>query len=223
MLDVSSVMPLALLGSWAALDGTSIGQIMLSRPIVSATLAGWLVGDPATGLLLGMIFEGSHLGELPIGGARLPEAGPAAVPAVAAAVQIGGPGGLAIGLAIGVIWSVVGGLSVTAQRHLNGVLTRPPGARWSSPGQLSRRHWACILADGLRGAALTAAGVGLALALPQSLGARWSLPLPHTVALFLMPSFLAGGALLRTWGSSRRRRLILTLGCAAGAVLAFLG
>ena len=137
------------------------------------------------------------------------------------AVQIGGPGGLAIGLVIGVIWSVVGGLSVTAQRHLNGVPTRPPRDGWSSPGQLSRRHWACILADGLRGGAVTAAGVGLALALPQSLAVRWSFPLPHTVALFLMPSFLAEGALLRAWGSFGRSKLILALGCAAGALLAF--
>ena len=64
MLDVSSVVPLALLGSWAALDGTSIGQIMVSRPIVSATLAGWLVGDPATGLLVGPSKSGDR-GALP--------------------------------------------------------------------------------------------------------------------------------------------------------------
>ncbi len=220
MPDPSTLLFLVLIGAWAALDGTSVGQVMVSRPLVSATLAGSLLGDSATGLLVGIMLEGLYLGELPIGGARLPEPGPAGVPAAAAAVWIGGAGGLAIGIGIGVFWSLVGGLSVVSQRYLNGVIARPPFGGWRTASQLSGRHWACILMDGLRGAVVTGTGLGIVLAVPESVIARWPLTQPATAALLTMPAFLAGGALLRTWTDSRWRRLLLVIGCVLGLALA---
>src|SRR5690606_39516372 len=70
---------LLLLGGWMAVDGTSVGQFMVSRPLVAASLAGWIVGDPAAGLTVGVILELFHLAVLPVGAARYPEGGPAAV------------------------------------------------------------------------------------------------------------------------------------------------
>src|SRR5690606_15616708 len=70
---------LLLLGGWMAVDGTSVGQIMVSRPLVAATLAGWVVGDPLAGLTAGVLLELFHLAVLPVGAARYPEGGPASV------------------------------------------------------------------------------------------------------------------------------------------------
>ena len=47
----------ALLGGVLALDGTSVGQFMLSRPVVAGALTGWMLGDPALGLLIGTLLE----------------------------------------------------------------------------------------------------------------------------------------------------------------------
>ncbi|MED5200176.1 MAG: hypothetical protein VYB51_10255 [Gemmatimonadota bacterium] len=43
-------MSLAILGGLLALDATSVGQFMISRPLVAGTLAGWWLGDPGVGL-----------------------------------------------------------------------------------------------------------------------------------------------------------------------------
>ena len=39
---------LSLLGGWVATDSTSFAQFMVSRPLVAASLAGWIVGDPVS-------------------------------------------------------------------------------------------------------------------------------------------------------------------------------
>ena len=65
----------ALLG----LDVVSFPQMMISRPLVGATLAGAFVGDPATGLLVGATLELIALATLPFGASRYPEWGSAAV------------------------------------------------------------------------------------------------------------------------------------------------
>ena len=77
---------LALLGGLLALDATSVGQFMISRPLVAGTLAGWWLGDPAVGLEVGAILELFHLAGVPAGGSRVPESGPATVVAAAARV-----------------------------------------------------------------------------------------------------------------------------------------
>src|SRR5690606_32185991 len=47
--NVMDVLPVALLGGLLGLDVVSFPQAMLSRPIVAATAAGALLGDPAGG------------------------------------------------------------------------------------------------------------------------------------------------------------------------------
>ena len=48
-------------------------------PLVAATIAGWLIGDSATGLLVGAALELIALDTLPFGASRYPEWGSAAV------------------------------------------------------------------------------------------------------------------------------------------------
>ena len=76
---------IALVGGVLALDATSVGQFMLSRPLVAGALTGWMLGDPALGLLIGTVLELYLLVSFPSGGARFPEGTTATVVAVATA------------------------------------------------------------------------------------------------------------------------------------------
>ena len=114
-----NLLSLSLLGGLLALDGTSLGQFMASRPIVAATLAGWVLGDPVGGLLLGTLLELLHISVLAVGGARFPEVGPASVVAVATAASGPGAGGIALGCMMALIWGQVGGASIVAFRRFN--------------------------------------------------------------------------------------------------------
>lgn len=219
MPEIPAFLPLILLGTWAALDSTAVGQFMISRPLVSATLAGSLLGDSSTGLLVGLILEAAHLGDLPVGGARVADPGPAGVVGAAAAISLGGPGGLALGAGVGMGWSQLGALSVGWQRRLNAVLvTMPSGGRWD-PVRLSARHWACIGSDAVRGAALTGTGIILVTQLPMSVGARWPLGVSATVALLVFPGVLLCGDLLRAWGIKGAKAVLLGLGGLVGILI----
>lgn len=220
MIDVTSLLLLALVGTWSALDGTAVGQFLISRPLVAATLAGWVLGDPQAGLLVGMLMEGVYVGDVPAGGARFPEPGPAAVGATLAFVRLGGGGGLALGLALGVLMGVVAGRTVVALRHLNGRIVSMPHVDARGRRRSAVPHWACMGADALRGLGVTLLGVGLALALPIELAAEWTLSMPATVGLLAVPALASAGALLRSWAPSGRRKLLFLAGCAGGLVLA---
>ena len=77
------IIRVSLLGGLLALDGTSVGQFMVSRPLVAGALVGWLLGDPATGVAVGAILELYLLVSFPTGGSRFPEGATATVVAVA--------------------------------------------------------------------------------------------------------------------------------------------
>ena len=219
MADPAILLPLLLLGTWAGVDGASAGQFLISRPLVSGTLAGWCTGTPAEGLMLGALLEGYHLADLPVGGARLPEPGPAAGPAVLLAARLGGPGGLALGLALGVLGSLAGGATVRGQRRLNSRIMRPPeNGRLSGPA-LSRRHWSCVGADALRSLLLTGCGLAAALAVPHGLAARWPLREATTWMLLAAPALLVGGTLLRRWHRVPSAGPLLLAGALAGILL----
>jgi mannose/fructose/N-acetylgalactosamine-specific phosphotransferase system component IIC len=211
----AQVVLLLLLGGIAALDGTAVCQFMISRPLVSGTLAGLLLGDPATGLLVGSILEGANLGAIPIGASRFLEPGPAAIPAAVAAIGFEGGGGIALGVGLGMVMSLLGGESIVLQRRWNGHLL----AGIHDIEKLSRRFWGCIAMDGARGIALTGVGIGLVLLLPPSMVAHWQLDRTSTVALLLLPSALAVGALLDRWRLTPRRWAIFATALACGLAL----
>jgi len=61
----------ALLLAFLSLDSTAVGQFMVSRPIVTGPLVGWLMGRPEIGLEMGALIELIWIGDLPVG-AHLP-------------------------------------------------------------------------------------------------------------------------------------------------------
>lgn len=79
----------------AGLDRTAAFQFMVSRPIVAAPLAGWVLGEPAAGLQVGALVELLWLGRLPVGAAIPPDDTQVAVGATALAAGMGNVDGVA--------------------------------------------------------------------------------------------------------------------------------
>ncbi|HYJ80524.1 MAG TPA: PTS sugar transporter subunit IIC [Longimicrobiaceae bacterium] len=154
--DLPLLAALAVLGGLVALDGASVGQLMLSRPFAAATLGGLAAGRPGEGMVAGVVLEALHLAVLPVGAASYPEGGPPAVAAGAAFAASGHSYAALLGIvlfALGCEW--VGGKTVERMRQLNvrfsGVA---PGA---APGTVGRRVAAAVALDFARGALLALA------------------------------------------------------------------
>jgi len=212
----------AVLGGLLALDGTSVGQVMVSRPFVAAALGGLVAGHPAAGMAVGVVLEALHLAVLPVGASRYPEGGPAAAVAGAVyAAQAQAPWSGATLLAavlFALAMEVVGGRSVILLRQLNVRLAGTPVAE-ITPGQLARRHAVPILADFARGAALAAAG---ALGLQALLGAVDLSGFHGTATGTVVRLAMAAGiaSALRLFG--RAHLPLFVAGALAGAVVAWL-
>jgi mannose/fructose/N-acetylgalactosamine-specific phosphotransferase system component IIC len=157
---------LLLWGTIAGLDLASVGQVMVGRPLVAGVVAGLLAGDPGAGALVGVTMELFALDLLPVGGARYPDYGPAAV--AGAATAAGAPGLLGLGPAVAVALLVgyVGEVSVQAVRRLNSIDVQRRRAELDA-GDLAgirRVQWRGMARDTVRALAVTLVGLLLAAA-----------------------------------------------------------
>lgn len=184
-----------LAGGALGMDSVSWPQVMISRPIVSATIGGWLLGNPAAGMMVGAVLELYALRHPPFGAARYPDTGPAGLVAGAAYAASGGMavGGFLVSVVIGWGLGWIGTVTVHVRRRLNERIMSPAGALAADPALLEERHRMAIWLDGLRGGVL--------------------------VGAFLVPSVLAVGLAVGTASSELGRYAIasLVLGIAASA------
>jgi mannose/fructose/N-acetylgalactosamine-specific phosphotransferase system component IIC len=173
-------------GVVAGLDLVSVLQAMVARPLVSGTVAGAIAGDAVAGVLVGMVLELYALEVVPVGGARYPDFGPAAVAGTAAAAGLP-PAQIGPGLAIGLLVAYLGDWSIVALRRWNTVRVRAAAGALDAGDlkTISRVQLGGILSDGVRAALLTLAGLGLALA-----ARRWPLLDPRGAEL--LTAVLAG-------------------------------
>lgn len=222
-----SWLALAAWGGLVGLDATSFPQVMVSRPFVAGTVAGLIVGRPMAGATLGALLEVFALAVLPIGAARNPEPGTAAVAAAAAfalaAPAAPGPGYLLVALAFGLLWERVGGASVHALRRWNESLVPDPSRRSEvRPGEVEGRHAAAMALDFVRGAVVAVGGGLVGAVLFRLLAARWPAGPTPTLALVAVAASVALGASLSVFDGWRRHRLAFGLGLLGGlaAVLA---
>lgn len=210
------LLQIALVGGVLALDATSVGQFMVSRPLVAGALTGWLLGDPSLGLVVGALLELYLLVSFPSGGARFPEGATATVVAVACALAVDGPGAIPLGVATGLVWGQVGGFSVTVLRRLNGRLVSDADA--GTPERLVRAHLAAMALDALRGATVTLVGAALGRWSVAWLADGWPLEGEDSLGLLLVGGAVSGGIFLRDLGGFRRRRVLFATGMAVGLV-----
>lgn len=207
---------LSVLGGLLGLDGTAVGQFMVSRPLVAGTLAGWLVGDPALGAAIGAVLELYLLVSFPTGGSRFPEGSTATVVAVSVAAPFSGPGAVAVAVAVGLVWGQIGGLTVTLQRKANGRLVPPSDSAGPRARRLSTAHLLAIGLDMARASVLTFTGVLAGRTALRLIDGRWPLAESASGGLLLVGAAVSAGVLLHDLGGFRRRRVLFVAGLALG-------
>jgi mannose/fructose/N-acetylgalactosamine-specific phosphotransferase system component IIC len=198
---------ISLLGALLALDGTSVGQFMVSRPLVAGTLAGWALGVPGLGITIGAILELYLIVSFPTGGARFPEGSTATVVAVAAASSTNAAGGVALAIAIGLVWGQLGGSSITEPHDAS-----------HGPARVVGAHLVAIALDFGRGALVTATGVVAGRYIVSAMVAAWPLADGASTGLLLAGGAVSAGILLRDLGGFRRRRMAFVAGLALGII-----
>jgi hypothetical protein len=235
ILTAAQVVAVTLIGGLVALDGTSVGQFMVSRPFVAAALGGLVVGRPAQGIVAGLVLEALHLAVLPVGAAKYPEGGPPALAAGAAYAASVRPDALGtvhsgifppaaqgatllLAVLVALALEMVGGRSVEAMRRWNVRFAGAP-PEGLSPGRLARRHLAPVAVDFARGAGLTLAAL---------LVLGWLLPMTGfpgfpevAITAILRLAVVAGlASALRLFG--RGHWPLFAAGAAAGVLVAWL-
>lgn len=210
-------------GVFVAVDLVTAPQGLFSRPLVAATVAGLICGDVASGLLAGMALELYALDVLPIGAARYPDYGPAAVAAGAAAAYA--PPALAVGVAgvVGLPLAMVGGWTLIVHRRRNAKSVESRLAQVAAGD--ARAIWTLqrngLVRDAGRGVALSAGGL---LAVTLVAHVEWDL-FPR--AALLNWATLAGGlaaalgGAMRSGGHGARRRW-LGVGLGTGLLVVLL-
>jgi len=212
---------LVLVGGVVGLDGTSFPQIMISRPLVAGILGGLAAGQPGAGMVFGAILEAFHLAVLPIGAARYPEAGTAAVAASFAFITAGaGPEPVALLLTLGfaLVWGRVAAASVDLERHINERLVRGVDPELE-PRAVERRHLLAMGLDLARGGIVTVVGAALGWLLIGTLlsFARFA-PGVAQGGLALLLCGATAGALTVFGGFSERKRSFVA-GVAVGVLI----
>ena len=172
------LLPLSMLGGLLGLDVVCFPQMMISRPLVGATLAGAFVGDTTTGLLVGATLELIALATLPFGASRYPEWGSAGVVggAIAAALHAEPAGTVTVGVLATLATAWVGGWTLVKLRLWNAWLARRQrGAlEHGSRGAVVGLQLAGLTSDLARAMILTAVAYGLIFPVARATVALWS-------------------------------------------------
>ena len=207
---------LGLVGGLLGLDGTSAGQFMVSRPLVAGAVAGWVVGDPLTGIAVGAVLELYLLVAFPTGGSAFPEGATATVVAVGTATAFDVPGALPVGLALGLVWGQVAAVSITWHRKGVTRLVPDPGAP-VRPSRIGPTLGLAVGLDFVRGAVVTVSGLALGLLALGPWMAAWPLEAEASTGLVLVGGAVSAGILLHDLGGPRARGLWIAVGMVLGA------
>lgn len=223
----TDVLRFAVLGAVLGLDVVSFPQAMISRPIVAATLAGAIAGEPGRGLVVGAVLELVALETLPVGASRYPEWGSASV--VGGALYALHPEGaagalvLAVTAALAIAW--IGGESMILLRRLNGQLARAQATalQMGSLRSLTLLQLSGLGFDLIRGFVLTVIALHLSLPLLASTVGHWGAdPRVSRAVVVSVAATVAGSAVWKLFHMVPRARILFALGIGAGLVrLAF--
>ena len=226
-MSLVELIPLALLGGILGLDVVSFPQAMISRPLVASTLAGALIGQAPSGLLLGAALELIALETLPFGASRYPEWGSAAV--VGGAIFASHPahpaGSMTLATLSALATTWIGGWTMVKLRQLNAVWARQKrdaleaGAR----GSVVSLQLQGMTADFLRGALLTAIAYALLAPLAAACIALWSVDARVSRCIIVgLAASVAGGAAWKLFHSTAGARWFFVGGLGVGLFMLFL-
>ena len=208
-------------GVLVGLDLVSVPQGLLSRPLVAATLAGWIAGDMAAGMRAGAVLELFALDVLPVGASRYPEYGPAAVGAAVLSAGLPQAGGVGIAALLGLLVALPAGWTLEWLRHANArdVHRRTAAISAGSTRAILDLQWAGLARDAMRSLVVTAGALALAMALRDRLGPAVAFPALLTPVLVGTGAAAAISGAVRTAGGGRRLAWV-GIGLACGMVTA---
>ena len=224
MIDVVQVLPLALLGAVLGLDVVSFPQAMISRPLVAATVASMLLGDPVRGLLVGATLEMFALETLPFGASRYPEWGSAAVVggALFAFHDNSSAGGLTVAVLAALACAWIGGWSMVQLRKLNAQLARK---RHEAVAAGSKRvveglQVFGLTADLVRGGLLTAVTLAVFTPIQSYVLGTWNTdPRVSRAVVVGIAASVAAGAVWKVVHAAPGARWLLLGGIAVGLAI----
>jgi PTS system mannose-specific IIC component len=224
---VRELLPLALLGGVLGLDVVCFPQMMFSRPLVAATLAGAFVGDATMGIIVGVTLELFALATLPFGASRYPEWGSAAVVggAIAGAMHTEAVGTLTVAVLAALATAWIGGITLVRLRLWNAWLARRrrPALDAGSRGAVIGLQLAGLTGDFVRAALLTAVAYGLLFPVAQATLGVWTLS--ESLSRGFVVSAATGVACAAAWTifhSARGSRWYFAGGLLAGLFLLLL-
>jgi mannose/fructose/N-acetylgalactosamine-specific phosphotransferase system component IIC len=226
-MTVLDLIPIALLGGVLGLDVVSFPQAMISRPLVASTLAGALIGEAASGVLLGAALELIALETLPFGASRYPEWGSASVVGGAIfATHPTHPAGamsLAVLAALATTW--VGGWTMVKLRQRNAVWAgqRREALEAGARGSVISLQLMGMTADLLRGTLLTAIAYAALSPLADWCMRQWWMDARLSRAIVVAAAAsVAGGAAWKLFHSTAGARWFFVGGLAVGFFFLFL-
>jgi PTS system mannose-specific IIC component len=206
--SLAEALPIGLLGALLGLDVVSFPQAMISRPIVSATLAGAFVGNPPAGLLIGVVLEMIALDTLPFGASRYPEWGSAGVVggSLFAAQPPAMPGALPATLLAALLTASISGWSMVVLRRTIALRLERVRDRLEdgSRDSLLSFHLTGMSLDLLRGALVTITAMLIFAPLVRAIVAVWgSESAASRAVVVVIAAIVAGGALWKVFHSVR--------------------
>jgi len=227
VIELVALIPLALLGGILGLDVVSFPQAMISRPLVASTLAGALIGQSASGLLLGAALELIALETLPFGASRYPEWGSASV--VGGAIFASHPshpaGAMTLATLSALATTWIGGWTMVKLRERNAVWAghRRDALEAGARGSVVSLQLMGMTADFLRGAGLTALAYALLAPLAAACISLWSVDARISRCLVVgLAASVAGGAAWKLFHSTAGARWFFVGGLALGLFMLFL-
>ena len=220
------LLPLSLLGGLLGLDVVCFPQMMFSRPLVAATLAGAFVGDAASGVLTGAVLELIALATLPFGASRYPEWGSSAVVggAIAAALDTDRAGALTLGVLAALATAWVSGWTLVKLRQLNAWLARRkrPALDAGARGTVVGLQLAGLTADLVRAALLTAICYALLFPVANATVGVWTFDdAVSRGATVAVAGAVAASAAWTIFHSARHARWYFAGGLLVGLLLLF--
>ncbi len=223
-MSLLEALPIALLGALLGLDVVSFPQVMVSRPIVAATLGGAFIGNPPAGLVIGVVLEMIALDTLPFGASRYPEWGSAGVVggALYASQTAGMPGALPASLLAALLTASISGWSMVMLRRL--IASRLERTRnrleEGSRDALLSLHLSGMSLDLLRGGLVTITAMIVFAPIVKAIVAVWGSEsaASHAVVV-VIAAVVAGAALWKIFHSVRRALWFFVAGVLVWAVL----
>jgi len=221
MIDVHEWVILLLVAALVAQDTTAGPQLLVSEPLVSGTLAGWVVGDAYLGLVMGLAVQLIWSGMMPVGTTLFLDVNVGVICAVVVAAAMPGSEDhrlLAMGVAL--LWMVPVALLGTGltelHRRLSDIIVSTVRPESAAPRTIAWRHLGGWLLAGVQGMMTLAFGVALGMVIVPAV-THSLVPIVRADLLWAGILGTGGGmAVGVTWHYSRGRATLLGALLAAG-------